>query len=42
MLIMALFVLGIGIFQNILNLLVIMLDSFNELGGFIGFGLRMG
>jgi hypothetical protein len=37
-LIMALLVLGIGLLQNILNLLVDVLDSFNEPGGFVGFG----
>jgi hypothetical protein len=42
MLIMALLVLGIGLLQNIMNLLVDVLDSFNELGGFVGFGLSMG
>jgi hypothetical protein len=41
-LIMALLVLGIGLLQNILNLLVDVLDSFNEPGGFVGFGLSMG
>jgi hypothetical protein len=42
MLIMMLLVLGIGILKNILNLLVDVLDSFNELGGFFNFGLSMG
>jgi hypothetical protein len=42
MLIMALLVLGIGLLQNILNLLVDVMDSFNELGSFVGFGLSMG
>jgi hypothetical protein len=42
MLIMVLLVLGIGLLQNILNLLVDVLDSFNELGGFVSFGLCMG
>jgi hypothetical protein len=41
-LIMALLVLGIGLLQNILNLLVDVLDSFNEPGGFVSFGLSMG
>jgi hypothetical protein len=39
---MELFVLGIGLLQNILNLLADVMDSFNEPGGFIGFGLNMG
>jgi hypothetical protein len=41
-LIMALLVLGIGLLQNILNLLADVLDSFNEPGGFVGFSLCMG
>jgi hypothetical protein len=41
-LIMALLVLGIGLLQNIMHLLVDVLDSFNESGGFVGFGLSMG
>jgi hypothetical protein len=41
-LIMALLVLGIGILKNILKLLVDVLDSFNEPGGFLGFGFSMG
>jgi hypothetical protein len=41
-LIMVLLVLGIGLLQNILNLLMDVLDSFNELGGFVGFVLSMG
>jgi hypothetical protein len=42
MLIMALLVLVIGLMENILNMLVDVMDSFNELGGFVGFGLHMG
>jgi hypothetical protein len=42
MLIMMLLVLGIGLLQNILHLLVDVMDAFNELGGSIGFGLSMG
>jgi hypothetical protein len=42
MLIMVLLLLGIGILQNILNLLEDVLDLFNEKGGFFGFGLHMG
>jgi hypothetical protein len=42
MLIMALLVLGIGLLKNVLNLLADVLDSFNELGGFVGFNLNMG
>jgi hypothetical protein len=42
MLIMALLVLGIELLQNILNLLVDVLDLFNEPGVFFGFDLRMG
>jgi hypothetical protein len=42
MLIMALFVLGIGLLQNILNLLAYVLDLFNELGIFVSFNLSMG
>jgi hypothetical protein len=41
-LIMSLLVLGIGHLKNILNLLLDVLDLFNEPGGFVGFGLRMG
>jgi hypothetical protein len=41
-LIMALLVLGIGILQNILNLLVDVLDSFNELSGFFYFIFSIG
>jgi hypothetical protein len=41
-LIMVMHVLGIGLLQNILNLLVDVLDSFNEPGGFVSFGLSMG
>ena len=41
-LIMVMLVLGIGLLQNILNLLMDVLDSFNELGGFVGFVLSMG
>jgi hypothetical protein len=41
-LIMVLLVLGIGLIQNILNLLVDVLDSFNEMGDFFGFTLCMG
>jgi hypothetical protein len=41
-LIMALLVHGIGLLQNILNLLVDVLDSFNELGDFVIFSLIMG
>jgi hypothetical protein len=41
-LIMAFLVLGIGILQNILNLLMDVLDSFNEPNGFVSSGLRMG
>jgi hypothetical protein len=40
-LIMALLVLGIGILQNILNLLADVLDSFNEPDGFVGFSFHM-
>jgi hypothetical protein len=42
MLIMALLVLGIGLLQNILNLLVDVLDPLNEPGSFVGFSLSMG
>ena len=42
MLIMALLVLGIGLLQNILNLLANVLDFFNEPSGFVSFGLSMG
>jgi hypothetical protein len=41
-LIMVLLVLGIELLQNILNLLADVMDSFNELGGFVGFDLHMG
>ena len=41
-LIMVLLVIGIGLIQNILNLLADVLDSFNELGGFVGFSFCMG
>jgi hypothetical protein len=41
-LIMALLVLGIGLLQNILNLLVDVLDLLNEQGRFVGFSLSMG
>jgi hypothetical protein len=41
-LIMALLVLGIGLLQNILNLLTDVLDPLNELGSFEGFSLSMG
>jgi hypothetical protein len=41
-LIMALLVLGVRLLQNILNLLADVLDSFNEPGGFVDFGLNMG
>jgi hypothetical protein len=41
-LIMALTVLGIGLLQNILNLLEDVLDSFNIPGGFVGFVFHMG
>jgi hypothetical protein len=41
-LIMAFIVLGIGLLQNILNLLADVMDSFNEPGGFVGFGFHMG
>jgi hypothetical protein len=40
-LIMVLILLGIGLLQNILNLLEHVLDSFNEPGGFVSFGLSM-
>jgi hypothetical protein len=40
--IMALLVLGIGLLQNILNLLEDVLDLFNEPCGFSIFGLSMG
>jgi hypothetical protein len=39
---MALLVPSIGLFQNMLNLLVDVMDSFNKMGGFFGFDLRMG
>jgi hypothetical protein len=42
MLIMMLFVLGIGLMKNILNLLADVMDSFNEPRGFFSFGLSMG
>ena len=42
MLIMALLVLSIELLQNILNLLADVLDSLNEPGGFVIFGLGMG
>ena len=42
MLIMTLLVLGIGLLQNILNLLVDVFYSFNEPDGFVGFNLIMG
>jgi hypothetical protein len=41
-LITTLLVLGIGLLQNILNLLADVLDSSNEPGHFVGFGLSMG
>jgi hypothetical protein len=41
-LIMVLLVLEIGLLQNILNLLVDVLDYFNESGGFVSFSLSMG
>ena len=41
-LIMVLLVLGIGLLKNILNLLVDVLDTFNELGGFLGLFFSMG
>jgi hypothetical protein len=41
-LIMALLVLGIGLLQNILNILADVLDWLNEPSGFFDFGLRMG
>jgi hypothetical protein len=40
-LIMALLVLGIGLLQNIMNLLADVLDPLNELGIFFGFSLSM-
>jgi hypothetical protein len=40
--IMVLLVLGIGILQNILNLLVDVLGMFNEPDKFVGFSLSMG
>jgi hypothetical protein len=40
-LIMTLLVLGIGILQNIMNLLADVLGLFNESGGFVDFGLSM-
>jgi hypothetical protein len=42
MLIMALIVLGIGLLQNILNLLVDVLDPLNEPGRFFGLSFIMG
>jgi hypothetical protein len=39
---MEMLVLGIGLLQNILNLLVDVMDSVNEPGGFFSFGLSMG
>jgi hypothetical protein len=42
MLIMALLVLGIGLMQNILNLLADVMDSFNEPGGFVDLSFHMG
>jgi hypothetical protein len=41
-LIMALLVLGIGLLQNILNLLVDVMDPLNEPGSFVSFSLSMG
>jgi hypothetical protein len=41
-LIMVMLVLGIELLQNILNLLVDVIDSFNEVGGFVSFSLSMG
>jgi hypothetical protein len=41
-LIMTVLVIGIGLLQNILNMLADLLDSFNELGGFVDFGFFMG
>jgi len=39
---MVLFVLEIGLLKNILNLLVDVLDSFNEPSAFVSFGFHMG
>jgi hypothetical protein len=41
-LIMALLVLGIGLLQNNLNLILDVLDPLNELGSFVIFNLSMG
>jgi hypothetical protein len=41
-LIMEFLVLGIGHIQNIMNLLVDVLNSFNQSSGFVDFSLRMG
>ena len=42
MLIMALLVLGIGFMQNIMDLLLDVLNIFNEPGGFVNLYMRMG
>jgi hypothetical protein len=42
MLIMVLLVLGIGLLQNILNLLADVMDPLNEPSSFVGFSLSMG
>ena len=41
MLIMALLVLGIGFLQNIMDLLLDVLNIFNETGGFVGLCVSM-
>jgi len=41
MLIMTLFVLSISLVKNVMTLLADVLNSFNKLGGFVGFGLNM-
>ena len=42
MLVMSLLVFSIGVFQNVIDMLVDVLDSFNKSGGLINFILSMG